>query len=198
MIGPHAHDNYQSHFHEAPKELSTTPRGTRTAESSMTGKAFKTFSVFDHEKPFDNSSKSSIPKSLTMRTRSPMVKREKTPTNRTSEKSPLPISRTQKSPFRKDSIANITIDLNLDKTQSDDDNINFGKYINHKRSCTIQLSQNMKKSPERSSHTTADNSQVSQHYEMDTMRNHPENKEGILVLALKDIFNEIEKVILSR
>jgi hypothetical protein len=190
MIGPHANDNYQSYFHDSSKELSTTPRGNKTIDSSLTSKVFKTFSAYENDKSFDNSSRS-IPKSLTMRTRSPMLKREKTP-NRTSEKSPIPFPRVQKSPFKKDSVANITIDLNMDKIQNEDDTLNFGKYISHKRSSTIQLGASQsRKSPER---TTADVSQVSQNFEMDTMRNHPENKEGVLVMALKDIFNEIEKV----
>ncbi len=113
------------------------------------------------------------------RSKSPMASRDGT-SRRTSDKSPMRIA-LNKSPMRGETP---NTKMNLDAQQSADIfNGGFGGLMNHKRSSTLPHAQeNLATSP-----------RLNLPCEMDNLRCHPENTEGVLMLAMKDIFSEIEK-----
>jgi len=184
-----------THIQHSRSNEFNTPRTQSNNEIIYFGKSTKnlnsyhTLNTQESDKSFDNPLRTAGKVSF-YRSKSPVPIRDKTP-RRTNDKSPIRITR-DKSPIRADTQINPKSEFEFQQNKSSDNyNNTFGNFLNsHKRSSTLQYPQNQSiqsTSPQK----PYDSSRAC---EMDNLKNHPGNTDGILMLAMKDIFNEIEKV----
>lgn len=197
MIGPHeppqANQYLNNHSAVHTEMGNLTPR--TISDPMYTSKPYKTMNTQESDKSFENPLRGAGRVSF-YRSKSPVPSRDnrdKTPrrVSGVSDKSPIRTMR-EKSPPRAETPIS-TIDFQQNKS-SEGFNINFGNYSNvHKRSSTLPLVQGQSSHNMRASPPPREYGE-SRFCEMDTLKSHPENNEGILMLAMKDIFSEIERV----
>ena len=198
MMGPHS-TTYSS------MATSQDMRGQDTLRirfdsmgSSLATRTSKTMISFDGNNTLDSSRTLFKSSSLTQRSKSPMMIREKTPIR--LDKSPVKLF--------KDNLPTPSKGYDNERNKSEGELegkmiIEDHKNSVHKRASTVNFSTSNDSSGEAINFNPMQTptikvfegyNEISAIHEQEIIKNMPENSEGILVLALKDIFTEIEKV----
>lgn len=190
MVGPHKHHPPVFSSHGNHSEFISARGQSNYDFGFATNKTPRTLPTLENERPYE-SSLGNNSRTFFNRSKSPINAQEKN--RRLSDKSPLKITRNMKSPERAETPLSTKIDLDPQQTKSSENfNSSLAHLINsHKRSSTLQYPHGQSThsqtvvSPQRMDIRAC---------EMDKLKSHPGNSEGVLMLAMKDIFDEIERV----
>lgn len=188
MVGPHEHQQVFSSHGNHSEFMSA--RGQSNYDFTFaSNKTPRTLPTLENERPNESSLRNNS-RTFFNRSKSPIS----TQARRLSDKSPLKKARDIKSPARAETPLSTKIDLDPQQIKSSENfNSSLANFINsHKRSSTLQYPHGQSSthiqtvvSPQRMDMRPC---------EMDKLKSHPGNIEGILMLAMKDIFTEIERV----
>ena len=190
MVGPHEHPQVFSSHGNHSEFMSA--RGQSNYDFTFaSNRTPRTLPTLENERPYESSLRNNS-RTFFNRSKSPISTQEKNP-RRLSDKSPLKRTRDIKSPPRAETPLSTKIDLDPQQIKSSENfNNSLANFINsHKRSSTLQYPHGQSTqsqagvSPQRMDMRPC---------EMDKLKSHPGNIEGILMLAMKDIFAEIERV----